>query len=113
MTAAEVIACCRSLSEYSEAPDAITRTILSPPMRHVHALLGTLMQRLGMTVHVDAAGNLRGLYAGTRPQSGRWMIGSHLDTVRDAGAFDGILGVVLGVAIISRLAGTSVTRSRR
>ena len=49
-----------------------------------------------MQVSVDAAGNLRGLLPGDGP---RIMIGSHLDTVPNAGAFDGILGVVLGIAL--------------
>ena len=58
-----------------------------------------------MTVHVDAIGNLRGLCPGTVPRSPRLLIGSHLDTVPNAGAFDGILGVVLGVAIVEELQG--------
>jgi allantoate deiminase len=74
-------------------------------MREVHAHLTAAMQRAGMEVRVDAAGNLRGLYAGSRGDRRRWLIGSHLDSVRDAGAFDGILGVVLGIAIVNRLAG--------
>jgi allantoate deiminase len=74
-------------------------------MREVHAHLTAAMQRAGMEVRVDAAGNLRGRYAGRRSDGRRWLIGSHLDSVRDAGAFDGILGVVLGIAIVNRLAG--------
>lgn len=56
-----------------------------------------------MTVTVDAAGNLRGLLAGSSTTRGRLVIGSHLDTVPNAGAFDGVLGVVLGVAIAEEL----------
>jgi allantoate deiminase len=58
-----------------------------------------------MQVRLDAVGNLRGLYPADRGDAWRLIIGSHLDTVRDAGAFDGILGVVLGVAFVQRLAG--------
>ena len=50
-----------------------------------------------MQVHVDAAGNIRGLHGD--PSKPRLMIGSHLDTVPNAGAFDGILGVVIGIAL--------------
>jgi allantoate deiminase len=51
-----------------------------------------------MAVHVDAAGNLRGLWqAGGKEPRKRLMLGSHIDTVPDAGAFDGVLGVVLGL----------------
>lgn len=74
-------------------------------MRAVHSQLTETMQHLGMTVRVDAAGNLRGIYGGTRTDAPRWLIGSHLDTVRHAGAFDGVLGVVLGIAMVSRLGG--------
>jgi allantoate deiminase len=104
--AADAIRWCRTLAACSEEPRATTRTFLSPPMRDVHALLGEWMRRVGMDVHVDAAGNLRGLYAadGTAP-SRRLIIGSHLDTVPRAGAFDGVLGVILAVAVVDQLAG--------
>jgi allantoate deiminase len=101
----DVIRVCRELATFSEAPDATTRTFLSPPMRQVHARLGDWMTRAGMTVAVDAAGNLRGTYAGRSPAASRLLIGSHLDTVPHAGAFDGILGVVLGVALVDQLEG--------
>jgi allantoate deiminase len=63
------------------------------------------MQNLEMEAGVDAAGNLRGLYQGSDPAAGRLLIGSHLDTVPNAGAYDGVLGVVLGVALVESLAG--------
>jgi allantoate deiminase len=63
------------------------------------------MEAAGMTVCIDAIGNLRGLWAGLTPGSPRLLIASHLDTVPNAGAFDGILGVVLGVAIVEELQG--------
>ena len=101
--AREVIDRCRLLAGYSEESGRTTRTFLSPPMRDVHAALGSWMQRSGMTVHVDNAGNLRGLYPASSPGSPRLFIGSHLDTVVDAGAFDGVLGVVLAVALVDLL----------
>ena len=58
-----------------------------------------------MRVRLDPAGNLRGVYEAARPDAPRLYIGSHLDTVPHAGAFDGILGVVMGVALIERLDG--------
>src|SRR5438270_4499806 len=54
------------------------------------------MRSFGMDVRVDAVGNLRGVLPGDGP---RIMLGSHLDTVPNAGAFDGILGVVMGIAL--------------
>jgi allantoate deiminase len=103
--ARDVIRFCRLLAGYSEEPGFTTRTFLSAPMHDVHAELARWMKRVGMSVRVDAAGNLRGMYAGLTPGARRLIIGSHLDTVPKAGAFDGVLGVVLGVALIERLDG--------
>jgi allantoate deiminase len=103
--ARDVIEICRMLAACSEEAGFTTRTFLSPPMRDVHARVGVWMRRAGMDVSVDAAGNLRGSYAGATPDAPRLFIGSHLDTVPHAGAFDGILGVVLGVALVERLGG--------
>jgi allantoate deiminase len=55
------------------------------------------MESLGMTVHVDAAGNLRGLWLPSGANGKRLVMGSHIDTVPDAGAFDGVLGVVMAL----------------
>jgi allantoate deiminase len=63
------------------------------------------MWSLGMQVEVDAAGNLRGFYPGTNRACKRLIIGSHLDTVPNAGRYDGVLGVVMGVALVERLQG--------
>jgi allantoate deiminase len=64
------------------------------------------MEAAGMQVRVDALGNLRGVYSGKRPDAGqRLIIGSHLDTVPNAGAFDGVLGVMLGLSLIELLDG--------
>jgi allantoate deiminase len=97
------VAMCRRLARCSETPDQTTRTFLSEPMRDVHATLAAWMQRAGMTTYVDNAGNLRGVYAGARADAPTLYVGSHLDTVPNAGAFDGVLGVVLGVSLIEML----------
>ena len=104
--AEEAIRRCRGLAECSEDPHATTRTFLSAPMREVHARVSEWMLRAGMKVEIDAAGNLRGVYQSDRPAgSRRLIIGSHLDTVPNAGAFDGILGVILAVALVEQLEG--------
>ncbi|WP_263368957.1 allantoate amidohydrolase [Edaphobacter bradus] len=105
----EIVARCRQIAAFTEVPGEITRTFLSPPMRDVHTLLRQWMEAAGMRVGIDAAGNIRGLYPGTAPDSPRLLIGSHLDTVPNAGAFDGILGVVLGVAVVEQLNGAKLT----
>src|SRR4029077_16743226 len=101
----EVIERCRQLATHTEEPGWITRTFLSEPMHSVHANLRTWMEQAGMSVQVDAAGNLRGYYGAATADAPRLIVGSHLDTVPHAGAFDGILGVVLGVALVKALAG--------
>lgn len=98
--AERVIACCRYLATFTTSETGTTRTFLSPPMHDVHRVLGDWMRRVGMRVRVDAVGNLRGVRAG---KCGSVIIGSHLDTVPDAGAYDGVLGVVLGVALVEAL----------
>jgi len=63
------------------------------------------MKPLGIQVRIDAAGNLRGFYPAAQLDAPRLLIGSHLDTVPNAGAYDGVLGVVLAVALLERLQG--------
>jgi allantoate deiminase len=101
--AVRVIDRCREIAACTEVPGEITRLFLAPSMHKVHALLRGWMEGLGMTVRIDAVGNLRGLWPGLASTSPRLLIGSHLDTVPNAGAFDGILGVVLGVAVVEEL----------
>jgi allantoate deiminase len=101
----KVLACCRQIAQFSRTPGETTRTFLCAAMHDCHQVLCGWMQSLGMEVSVDAAGNLRGLYPGSDPAAGRLLIGSHLDTVPNAGAYDGVLGVVLGVALVESLVG--------
>jgi allantoate deiminase len=103
--AEEAIARCRKLAAFSEDPGGTRRTFLSPPMRDCHREVSSWMNALGMSVSVDAVGNLRGLYPGSSFAAPRLLIGSHLDTVPNAGAFDGILGVMLAVGVVKSLHG--------
>ncbi len=106
--AEEVIVRCEKLATFSEDAGGTRRTFLSPPMRDCHREVSSWMNALGMTVSVDAVGNLRGFFAGTSPAAPRILIGSHLDTVPNAGAFDGILGVVLAVELVESLRGSKL-----
>jgi allantoate deiminase len=74
-------------------------------MRECHQELSRWMEPLGAQVRIDAAGNFRGVYPALQPPAPRLLIGSHLDTVPNAGAYDGILGVVLAIALIEELRG--------
>ena len=96
--AVRVIEECRNIATMSEEPGRITRRFLTPPVREVHAHLRARMESLGMTTRLDAAGNLRGFVgADSATVEKRLLLGSHIDTVPDAGAFDGVLGVVLAL----------------
>jgi allantoate deiminase len=101
--AEEAIARCHKLASFSEDAGGTRRTFLSAPMHDCHREVSSWMKALGVNVWVDTAGNLRGLYPAASPGAPRIVIGSHLDTVPNAGAFDGILGVVLGVAVVKAL----------
>jgi allantoate deiminase len=103
--AEEVIARCRKLATFSEDAGGTRRTFLSSPMHDCHREVSSWMKPLGVTVSVDAVGNLRGFYSATSPGAPRILIGSHLDTVPNAGAFDGILGVVLAIGLVKSLSG--------
>jgi allantoate deiminase len=102
--AEQLVARCRALAGVSAEGDRLTRAYATPAMARCNALVGGWMREAGMEVAVDAAGNLVGRRAGTDPEAGTLLVGSHLDTVRDAGAFDGPLGVLCGIALVQRLA---------
>jgi allantoate deiminase len=105
-TSAElVIARCRQLAHCSEDSDSTRRTFLSPPMRECHREIASWLQALGANVCIDDAGNLRAFYPGAQAAAPSLLIGSHLDTVPNAGAFDGVLGVLLAVALVAALEG--------
>ena len=103
--AEQVIARCQRLASFSETEGGTRRTFLSPPMHDCHRELAQWMEPLVTKVRIDAAGNLRGFYPAAQPNAPVLIIGSHLDTVPHAGAYDGILGVVLGVTLLEELHG--------
>jgi allantoate deiminase len=103
--AEEVIARCKQLADFSEDRGSIRRTFLSPPMHDCHREIIRWLVASGARVAVDAAGNLRGFYPGAQADAPRILLGSHLDTVPNAGAYDGILGVVIAVALLESLEG--------
>jgi allantoate deiminase len=74
-------------------------------MRECHREIGRWLEPLGLEARIDAAGNLRGFYAALQRNAPRLLIGSHLDTVPNAGAYDGVLGVVLAIALLEELHG--------
>jgi allantoate deiminase len=91
------------LAKISDDPGHLTRTFASPAMHRANDLVGGWMRGAGMKTRTDAIGNLIGHYAGQKPVAKILLLGSHLDTVRNAGKFDGPLGVVLSIACIEHL----------
>ncbi|PTA68618.1 allantoate amidohydrolase [Deinococcus arcticus] len=94
---------CAELARLTETPGEITRTFLCPPSREVTAYLSAWAHDLGLSVRVDAAGNLRARREGPAPDSPTLYLGSHVDTVPNAGAYDGVLGVTLAYAVAGAL----------
>jgi allantoate deiminase len=101
----EVIARCRSLATFSEDQGSTRRTFLSPPMRDCHREITGWLEPLGIPVRIDAVGNLRAWYPAAQSGAPTLLVGSHLDTVPNAGAYDGVLGVVLAVSLLEALHG--------
>ena len=99
----QIVERCRELAGVSEEQGRLTRRYATPAMARANAIVGSWMREAGMTVRMDAAGNLVGRRPGTSAPAGTLLMGSHLDTVRDAGAFDGPLGVVAAIALVQRL----------
>jgi allantoate deiminase len=106
--AKEVIARCQKLASFTEEAGTTRRTFLSPPMRDCHAEFSRWVQPLGAKVWVDAAGNWRAYYPAENSPAPRLLLGSHLDTVPNAGAYDGVIGVVLGVSLLEALGGRNL-----
>jgi len=92
-----------ALAQISEEPDRLTRTFASSAMRRANELVGSWMSEAGMAVRVDGIGNLIGHYPAAQPDGKILLLGSHLDTVRDAGKFDGALGVLVAIACVQQL----------
>jgi allantoate deiminase len=103
--AAWTLGLCDRIAAETDVPGTITRLFLSPATVRVHALLRAEMEALGLTVTLDSAANLRGMYTGAEPALPVLLLGSHIDTVPDAGRFDGVLGVAAALAIIRLLHG--------
>ena len=101
--AEKVIARCKRLAFVTEVRGSTCRTFLSIAMRECYRIVGDWLEAAGAEVTIDAAGNLRGFYPAAQPNAPRLILGSHLDTVPDAGAYDGVLGVVLAVSLLEML----------
>lgn len=91
------------LARISETPEHLARIFLTAEHRVAADLLLSWMREAGMSAHMDAIGNVCGRYEGERPGLPCLMLGSHYDTVRDAGKWDGPLGVITAIACVADL----------
>jgi allantoate deiminase len=104
-----VVRRCRELAAISEEEGRTTRWYGGDAMARANELVGRWMAEAGMAVRVDAALNLVGSLPGSDADAGTLLLGSHLDSVRDAGAFDGPLGVIAAIACLERLRAEEVS----
>ena len=91
------------LGRVTDEPGRLKRTFLSPAMKRANALVGGWMREAGLKARVDSVGNLVGRLEAANPKAKILLLGSHLDTVRDAGKFDGALGVLLPIVALGEL----------
>jgi allantoate deiminase len=108
LTAAETaMRRCDQIATCSEDAEAITRPFASDAMRHAQELVSDWMEAGGMVVRRDNVGNIRGRYEALSPGAPALLLGSHIDSVRDAGRYDGPLGVVVAIGAVQRLRDTA------
>src|ERR1700730_12328934 len=99
----EIVGRINRLAAISETPSHLTRIFLTPEHRAAADLILTWMRDAGMRAHLDAIGNVCGRYEGERPGLPCLMLGSHYDTVRDAGKWDGPLGLITVISCVADL----------
>ncbi len=101
--AEKVMARINELAAISEQETGITRTFGTDAFLKGSALVSGWMEQTGLQVHTDNIGNVRGKLLSKKPSAKTFVIASHIDTVVNAGKFDGPLGVILGLNVIKRL----------
>ena len=101
--AATVMERCDVLGGISEEPGLLVRPYGSGAMRRANDLVAGWMQEAGMSVRSDGIGNLIGRYEAREGGGPTLVLGSHLDTVRDAGKYDGPLGILVALACVEHL----------
>lgn len=102
---ARAVARCDELrvAPYSDMEGGLFRAYLTPAYDAAQEAVAAWMEAAGMRVHIDAAANLVGRYEGHLGHAPALVIGSHLDSVRDGGPYDGPLGIMLGIEAVAVL----------
>lgn len=113
LAARRVMARCDELARITSTPGAITRVHLSPEHARVNRLAAEWMREVGLQTRQDAAGNQLGLLSAADPDAPVLMLGSHLDTVVNAGRYDGIVGVLMAIEVVRLLQRRGDSAGRR
>ena len=100
---AEMMAKLDALAAHSETTDGLTRRFASAEHRAVSELILGWMDDAGMATHMDAIGNCVGRYEGSEPGLAALIMGSHQDSVRKGGRYDGMLGIITPLACVALL----------
>jgi allantoate deiminase/N-carbamoyl-L-amino-acid hydrolase len=100
---AQVMDWCETIGAWSDAEAGLTCAYMTPAHRRTAARIAEWMTQAGMNAHIDAVGNVVGRYASHDPDAKTLMTGSHYDTVRNGGKYDGRLGILLPIAIVAHL----------
>ncbi|HUQ28852.1 MAG TPA: allantoate amidohydrolase [Usitatibacter sp.] len=103
MEGREIIARAQALARHSDSADHYTRTYLTPAHQAAARELAVWMREAGMAVRTDALGSVIGRYEGASGDARTLLMGSHFDSVRNGGKYDGILGILLGIACVAEL----------
>lgn len=101
--AARIVSRCRELARLTDVPGETTRLFLSPATRDAHTLLTWWMREAGLESSTDDIGNVRAVRRAAEDNAPTLLLFSHIDTVPNAGAFDGPLGVLLALEAMEEL----------
>ena len=104
--ASRIIARCRELARITDVPGETTRLFLSPATRDAHTLIAWWLRQAGLESRTDDVGSLRATRPVAAPDAPTLLLFSHIDTIPNAGAFDGPLGVLIALAAIEELHAT-------
>lgn len=99
----EVLERAEALARHSDSTEHYTRTFLTPAHQAAARTIAAWMREAGMEVRVDAIGNVIGRYAAAAGSARTLLLGSHFDSVRNGGKYDGVLGILLPIACVAEL----------
>ena len=98
-----IMAMAEHLARFSDRPDGLSCSYLTPAHRATAALIRDWMLGAGLDVEIDAVGNVIGRWHGAAGNAATLLTGSHYDTVVNAGKFDGRLGILVPISVVARL----------